>query len=223
MSVKSFSLATGLLISLAAARVGQAPLLQLSPPQLTSRGWQVTVSNSYGQAATAFILGMTSPERPLPKGFPLARHFEDAVPGSGGRPLGIAAGSSKVIRLGSSRFKQVAYRVEAVVYADGSSAGNPAEVQQILKIRRAELDDIRAVLPKLQQAQADPSLIADAPGLAQEFRRRAQAHEKAFSADNAGMHIHAGDYVCSLISANIERRLPRGYGWGTRFRHSRPS
>lgn len=199
-----FSFGFGLALS---ACVGQTPLLQVSNPQAAGPSWQVVVTNPYSEAATAFVLSMTSPDRPLPNGFPLTRHFEDSVPGSGGRPLGIAAGGTKTIALGGVRFKNVVYRIEAVIYADGSSAGDPALVNHILQVRRAALADIGAALSALGKAQTDPSLKDDVPGIVDRFREQARAHANQLS--SGGQHLHTGDYVCELVWRNLDRPSPR--------------
>jgi len=189
------------------ACLGQTPLLQVSNPQAAGSSWQVVVTNPYSEAATAFVLSMTSPDRPLPNGFPLARHFEDSVPGSGGRPLGIAAGGTKTIALGGVRFTNVKYRIDAVIYADGSSAGDPALVNHILQVRRAGLGDIGMALAALARAQTDPSLAGDLPAMVEKFREQAKTHASQMSA--GGEHLHTGDYVCELVWRNLDRPSPR--------------
>jgi hypothetical protein len=208
MRVNTFLFSVAFCGALMPALVAQAPLLQLSAPQSTAMGWQVTVKNLYNQPATAFVLSMTSPERALPGGLPLARETEDAIPGRGGTQLGIAAGASKTVRLGGRRFTSVAYQIEAVIYADGRSAGQPSVVARLLQVRRAELDDINAVLPALQRAQADPQLAADIPGVVQEFRARADAHAKSLSGASGALRLHTGDYVCDLVWTNLNRPTP---------------
>lgn len=181
--------------------LGQAPLLELSQPARGATAWQVTIRNSYSSDATAFVLSMTSPDHPLRGGAPLARHFEDEIPSPRSSGLGLAAGSSRIMHLGGARLSAVAYTVEAVIYRDGATAGNPEAIRQILRVRQFEMADIAAALPLLARARADTELAAHLPLLVNEFRARENTHLDQLR--SRPLHMVAVDPICELVIANL--------------------
>lgn len=179
-----------------AALAAQVPLLKFSAPQAGPHGWQVTVTNTYTAAATAYWINLFG-EGP-PNGLPLAKHWADAVPGPPVDRLSIPAGQSRLLSFGNRRWQDVAYKNVAVIYADGATAGDSVAITRFERIRAAEAADLQSALAILAQAQANgtPRKV-----LAQAFEARATAHAAALR-DAQG---HVTDRVCKTAASNLER------------------
>jgi len=182
--------------------------LQISSASRTPKGtWQVTITNSYSAPVTAFALylnGEADSPGHQPKSGPLAKHFEDAIPGPVASRIALAPGQSRIFRMGETRWQSVSFTNPAVIYADGASAGDAAVVAHFLRLRRAEAADITDVLAVLKAAQPDISVAPDVAALTQTFTQRRAAHEAVLK---DGIQARPPDRVCGSVLVTL-RNFP---------------
>ena len=132
------------------------PLLQVSYVRAQgSPGYEVTVTNVYTVAATAYVLESVSSQSSSVG----ARTgvWVETVPGSPSeKPLG--SGESRTWRLGPDGTpgrEASGFKVMAVIYADGQTAGAPAYVERFMAERRQLLREIPKIIGSLNQLQQE--------------------------------------------------------------------
>lgn len=181
---------------LAAAAMAQAPLLQVSPAQMGRHGWEVTITNRYTQPATAFAIqiGAVTADQHRVRGL----HWEDAIPGNHPERIVLQPGASRSIHLGSPQWPAPEYTSVAVVYADGATAGDPAVLRHILKVRQAELADLPQAIAILDGANGDAAAVR--ASLLATFEQRETAGKAAV---NDGV-IAPMDRVCGSVVGTMQ-------------------
>lgn len=181
------------------------------------------VTNTYTRMASEYWLAATHAEG---AGQARSRILIDSV--GAGEP-GLAPGASRTLSLPPN---VLSAQVDAVIYEDGTSAGDPVAIQYLLALRQQEFEDI----PKIQAAlaeltTADPASVAR---VIADFRE--QARVRAASMPNLGKSYPKLDRCYSreayLLNWALthEKSLPQfaksqsdvlGQIWG-RLRHSQP-
>lgn len=180
-----------------ALAVGQARLLDVSSPVMSPRGWAVAVSNTSNQVATAYAIRITA----IGGGHTIAGlHWEDAIPGKVHSPTLLAPGETRTIHLGSRDMNSVSYSNVAVIYADGTTAGEPAVLNHLLAMRRAELTELPEVISILGTfgAASNP----DRNLLLRQFMERQSEHRAALRDGIIG----PVDRVCDSVIETLNQQ-----------------
>lgn len=133
------------------------------------------VTNNYTRMASEYLLAALHAQ-----GAGQARSA-DLIDSVGAGEPGLAPGASRTLPLPPN---VLSARVDAVIYEDGTSAGDPVEIQYLLDLRQQEFEDI----PKIQAALAeltteDPASVTR---VIADFRE--QARLRAASMPNLGRY-----------------------------------
>lgn len=188
MNTKNLIPVALLTLFLATAAVGQAPLLQVSAATEVAHGWRVLLTNNYTSAVTAYALR-------TPGG---AVKWEDSIPGDLGlRPQLSPHGTGSVFVPGGSSNPAIVENT-AVIYADGTSAGDPSVVAEFLHIRTLFLAEIPGAIARLEAAAADPGATRSL--LVGEFHQQAQSNLPAL---RNGMAGPVSDRVSDDVAATL--------------------
>ena len=142
----------------------------------------------------------------MPGNHPYARQVNDLIPGLLQSDAPLAPGQSRTIAFGVGAWPAIAYTNTAVIYADGSAAGDQALIGAVLKIRAAEYKDLAEALAIVANAQSDPQLADHFQGLIDAFSAREASHRAAAT----GGPLPARDRVCESALATLQqqRRYP---------------
>src|SRR6266436_858395 len=128
------------------------PGLRVEP---APHGSVLYVRNVYSQPLTAFLIEMVD--------YPGSRfsHSTDEVAGEG-----IPAGVEKAIPVSSMLVGAVSpeyVRVQAAIYADGTSSGNPEKIKLLIAQRSSRLETARELIHRIETAQSSgtstPSIV----------------------------------------------------------------
>ena len=137
------------------------PLAAADPPlpglrvEPAPRGSVLYVRNVYSQALTAFLVELVD--------YPGSRfsHSTDEVAGEG-----IPAGVEKAIPVSSMLVGAVSpeyVKVQAALYADGASSGNPEKIKLLIAQRSSRLETARELIHRIETAQSSgtstPSIV----------------------------------------------------------------
>jgi hypothetical protein len=141
MSLKRLAIAVAAALASAAAQT-LLPGLRVEP---VSGGTVFYVKNTAPQPLTAFILELDGYPG---SGYVLVQDESSAEP--------IPAGSEK--RINSTNMTPGAVpeymKMQAALYADGTSAGKPEKVAQLVEHRRAMLETTRGLIGRIEKAQS---------------------------------------------------------------------
>jgi hypothetical protein len=164
MSFGKFA-AVALLALMPAAAQAPLPTLRIEP---TSGGSVLYIKNTYTQGLTAYMIEM--PDYPGSY-YVLFQDVLDAVP--------IAAGAElrKPITNMTVGAAPEYVKMQAAVFADGSTAGAPERVNAILERRKTTLATIRELIARLEKGQTAADLKQWSDGLSPIPRNRARSQD----------------------------------------------
>lgn len=203
MSIKT--IAPALLLVFAAAAQPPLPELRTEP---TDGGSIFHIRNTGAQPLTAFLIELVN--------YPGSSYslWRDEI---GAEP--IKPGGEKSIRVANMTVGAVPdyVKLQAAIYADGTSSGIPEKVMQFVERRRFTLDTTRELIRRLEKAQPNGTLIADLKQWSDSMpppgkNRNSQAvinqvAAKGLIADTiAGLEVHSQDETLASLRAS-ERAL----------------
>jgi hypothetical protein len=146
MSPKHIAIAFG--VALAAFAAQPVPELRVEP---TAGGSVLTVKNAGTAPLTAFLIELVD----YPGSYYALWQDDLSAP--------IAAGAEKRIPITNMTVGAVPdyVKLQAALFADGSSSGIPEKVTQLVERRRFTLETTREAIGRLQKAQDKSAIIAD--------------------------------------------------------------
>lgn len=200
------------LLTTTSMAVGQTPLLRVSAATEVAHGWQVTLTNDYKSAVTAYALTTSGG----------ATKWADSIPGDLGLRPSLPPQSTASIFVPGNLASAPVVRNTAVIYADGATAGDPVVIAEFLHIRAFFLAEIPAAIARMQAVAADPG--ATRSTLVAEFRQQAQANLPALHNGVAGpISDHVSQDIAETLADPANRSLQGAAGslaaTLTRWRH----
>jgi hypothetical protein len=167
------------------------PALRIEP---IGGGSVFFVKNTSSQPLTAFLIELVD--------YPGSSYslFQDEI---GVAP--IAPGGEKRIQVGNMTVGAVPdyVKVQAAVYADGSTAGLPEKISLVIERRRATLKSVRETITRLQSGRAKEEIIAGLKGA-------------------GGNKVHA-DTAARLQNGSVEETLAWLRSWESALVASKPA
>ena len=199
----TISLGVCLLLFAITAR-GQAPRLAISSPTLVSHQtahgathlWQVLLTNHARSAVTAYAITY---DGGLPQqGGHGGLRWDDSVPGSAGLHPALPPGGTAPIFLPARGATPPVVENTAVIYADGTTAGDPAVLAHFLKVRAVYLAELPQTISRLQAIAADPG--ADRAAVLAHFQQQETAEKQSMQDTVLGPRLPrvAGTVVVNL-------------------------
>lgn len=152
------------------------------------------LTNTYAAAVTAYALQLGSSLGPGGGGV----KWVDSIPGDHGLRPPLPPGTSAPVFVPGRGSQPPDLTNTAVIYADGASAGDPAIVARLVKVREFFLAEIPAAIARLRTAAADPS--SDRMALVSACRQQAEENLATLRAGSAGP-------VSDRINENIAATL----------------
>jgi hypothetical protein len=144
-----FKLLAAALVTAALAAAAELPVLRT---EATDGGSIFFVKNTASEPLTAYLIELVD--------YPGSYYalFQDELTGEP-----IAPGAEKRIQVANMTVGAVPDYVKlgTAIYADGSTAGNPDKLKQILERRRALLATTRQLIERLEKAQGQPAAVTD--------------------------------------------------------------
>ncbi|HUX67359.1 MAG TPA: hypothetical protein VMV31_07710 [Terriglobales bacterium] len=178
---------SAIMVATAGFSLGQAPVLAVSSAVTAGLRWGVTVTNTYSAPVTAFAI-----EAGRKGDYGVIGHrilWRDLVLSGAKLEIGLPPGASTFVTLGAGGPGGIAVRNTAVIYADGTTAGDPAIIAHFLHARQQFLAELPPTIALLRAASNDPG--ASRASLAGEFEKRQSAGAAAL-VDSSGMHSSDG-------------------------------
>ena len=168
-------LVAALLLALVSA-VAQAPLptLRIEP---TTGGSIFYIKNTYTQPVTAYLIELVD--------YPGSYYslWEDVMTSEA-----IAAGGERRTPISNMTVGAVPdyVKMTAAVFADGSTAGVPEKITQVIERRRATLQTIRELIARAGKASSKDALIADLKQWSDSMPPPTRANARSQAAINQG-------------------------------------
>lgn len=176
------------------ASIGVPPLETKWRPSMAYKPTEVRLRNTYGAAATAWTLQYAYSD-----GTPPRKVGWDTMVYPKDRTFDIGAGATHYTGLPGDRHTVQDVRLLAVVYADGSTAGEPGDVERLLAQRRYRLATIPRILEMI--AQASEQAEVDGAALATRLRTCAgKDPEWIGQTDN-----RPSENLCGELASRVER------------------
>lgn len=203
-----------LLAALPLAAQPPLPTLRVEP---AAGGSVFFVKNTASQPVTAYLIELV--------GYPGSSYslLED----NNGAEL-IAAGSEQRIPVANMTVGAVPeyVKIEAAIFADGTSSGVPEKVAQLIARRRFLLETTRELIRRLEKARADgtakPALLADLQQWADSLQPAGRARQTPQAAVNAAGKVWIGQTITELNGGSLDESLARLRGAERSLAASKP-
>ncbi len=210
------TLAAVSVLALGAASAQPLPELRTEP---TTGGSIFFVKNGASQPVTAFLIELVN--------YPGSYYslWQDEAAGES-----IAPGAEKRIPVNNMTVGAVPdyVKLQAALFADGSSAGIPEKVAQIVERRRFTLATIREAISRIEKAQsastAKAALVADLKKWAEGLQPAPRANRTAQTTINQMAAVGIiGDTLKWLDSHSLDETLGKLRGWERSLAASKPA
>jgi len=219
-------LAATLFLALSAASAeSPLPQLRIEP---TTGGSIFYVKNISSQALTGYLIELVD--------YPGSQYslwqdeigLESYAPGAIA-PIPITPGTEKRIQVGNMTVGAVPdyVKIQAAVYADGSTAGVPEKVAELIERRRFTLQTVRDAIERIQKGQAanlSKDAIVTILKHAAEFM---QPTRKSALPPQVAIDRAAGSWLLSQVATRMEKEpvkdtLEKLQAWASELAESKP-